>query len=249
MLDIKFEDEDLIVVVKPAGVDSQSAAGFGRDMVSELKKHLKRNGAKELYVGVVHRLDKPVSGLMVYAKSKKAAAALSSQVKAGGHMDKVYSAVVAGAAESVPSLIDFLVFDKGSNSSFISNEENKEAKRAELSLSCIKTTTVTEWLADDSLTPEFNEQKRSIERAITGAGQEALAICEKDSISILRVVLKTGRHHQIRVQLSGHNNPIIGDLKYNKAFAEKPIRNALCLCASELSFIHPVTKQKLNFTL
>ena len=85
MLKVLYEDDEIIVVVKPAGVESQAAKRFAPDMVSEVKKHLVINKSctpgKEPYVGVIHRLDKPVGGIMVYAKNKKAAAALSKQVQ------------------------------------------------------------------------------------------------------------------------------------------------------------------------
>ena len=67
-LKILYEDNDIIVVIKPRGVFSQSSSGFEEDMVSLIKKHLGKDG----YIGVVHRLDKPVYGIMVYGKNKKA---------------------------------------------------------------------------------------------------------------------------------------------------------------------------------
>ena len=83
MLKVLYEDDEILVVIKPAGVESQAAKRFAPDMVSEVKKHLVINKSctpgKEPYVGVIHRLDKPVSGVMVYAKTKRAAAALSEQ--------------------------------------------------------------------------------------------------------------------------------------------------------------------------
>ena len=99
MLKVLYEDDEIIVVVKPAGVESQAAKRFAPDMVSEVKKHLVINKSctpgKEPYVGVIHRLDKPVSGVMVYAKTKRAAAALSEQVQSH-KMKKIYTAVVHG---------------------------------------------------------------------------------------------------------------------------------------------------------
>ena len=93
MLKGLYEDKDIIVVVKPAGVESQAAKKFAPDMLSEIRKHMVINKlctpGKEPYVAVIHRLDKPVSGVMVYAKTKKAAAALSEQVQSR-KMDKYY---------------------------------------------------------------------------------------------------------------------------------------------------------------
>ena len=85
MLKVLYEDREIIVVVKPAGMESQAAKKFAPDMLSEIKKHMVINKlctpGKEPYVAVIHRLDKPVSGIMVYAKTKRAAAALSEQVQ------------------------------------------------------------------------------------------------------------------------------------------------------------------------
>ena len=75
MLEVLYEDRDIIVVKKPVGVESQSSASFAPDMVSEIRKHIHSHYPQsgETYVGVIHRLDKPVSGIMVYAKDKKSA--------------------------------------------------------------------------------------------------------------------------------------------------------------------------------
>ena len=92
MLKIIYEDHDILVAEKPAGLESQASRGFEPDMVSEIKNHLKRAELSRLstkpstksstrpvepYVGVIHRLDKPVGGIIVYAKNQKAAASLS----------------------------------------------------------------------------------------------------------------------------------------------------------------------------
>ena len=105
MLNILYEDETVLVVWKPVGMESQSGHGFDADMVSEIRRYLSTGKpvdnhklstkSVEPYVGVIHRLDKPVSGVMVYAKTKNAAAALSKQV-AEGKMHKKYLAVLCG---------------------------------------------------------------------------------------------------------------------------------------------------------
>ena len=83
MLQILYEDESVIVVWKPAGVESQSARGLKMDMVSMIKRHIHNLSSEkgEPYVGVIHRLDKPVSGILVYAKDRKSAASLISGAK------------------------------------------------------------------------------------------------------------------------------------------------------------------------
>ena len=96
-LNILYEDKEILVVEKPVGIESQSARSFEPDMVSEVKRHIHTLSPKsgEPYVGVIHRLDKPVGGVMVYAKTKNAAESLSRQVS-GHETDKMYYAVVCG---------------------------------------------------------------------------------------------------------------------------------------------------------
>ena len=134
MLKILYEDKDIIVVWKPVGMESQSSRGFGADMVSEIRKHIHKFSTKsgEPYVGVIHRLDKPVSGVMVYAKTKKAAGTLSAQVSAG-KMTKKYLAVVCGQpVDSVDKYVDYLLKDEKSNTSKIVDKGINGGKLAEL---------------------------------------------------------------------------------------------------------------------
>ena len=96
MADILFEDRDIIVVRKPAGVESQRGKSFAMDLESELKNMLARDNPGTVpYLGVVHRLDRPVTGVMVYAKTRKAAADLGRQFSLGT-AQKIYEAVVRG---------------------------------------------------------------------------------------------------------------------------------------------------------
>ena len=134
MLKILYEDEHIIVVLKPVGLESQSCRGFGRDMVSEIKGHIHKLSPKsgEPYVGVIHRLDKPVSGVMVYAREKTSAAALSRQV-AAGEMEKKYLAVLCGKpVNSVENYVDYLLKDEKQNVSRIVDKGTNGARRAEL---------------------------------------------------------------------------------------------------------------------
>ena len=137
MLKVLYEDNDIIVVVKPAGVESQAAKKFAPDMLSEIRKHMVINKlctpGKEPYVAVIHRLDKPVSGVMVYAKSKKAAAVLSEQVQ-NHKMEKIYEAVVCGKpVNHVDNFVDYMKKTVDGNYSQVVDKGEKDAKRAELS--------------------------------------------------------------------------------------------------------------------
>lgn len=141
MLKVLYEDKDLIVVWKPVGMESQSSRGFGADMVSEIRRHIHKFSPKsgEPYVGVIHRLDKPVSGVMVYAKTKKAAAALSAQVSSG-KMSKTYLTVVCGKpVDNVDKYVDYLLKDEKSNMSKIVDKGIKGGKPAELMFRTVET--------------------------------------------------------------------------------------------------------------
>jgi 23S rRNA pseudouridine1911/1915/1917 synthase len=205
-LNILYEDKELLIVEKPVGMESQSARSFEPDMVSEVKRHIHTLSPKagEPYVGVIHRLDKPVGGVMVYAKTKDAAESLSKQVSAH-EMEKIYYAIVCGKpVENFGTYVDYLWKDGKNNSSKIVDKGIKGAKLAELSFRVVDNT-------------EFQ-------------GEE---------FSLMEIRLKTGRHHQIRVQMAGHGNPLWGDQKYNPRFQH----------ASSLTLTHPITGKKMPFSI
>ena len=138
---ILYEDKDIIVCHKPAGIATQTARVGQADMVSELTNYLKSvdaNLKKPLYVGVIHRLDQPVEGILVFAKNKAAAANLSGQAS-GDAMKKEYLAIVCG--ENFPQageLEDYLLKDGKTNTSRIVPPEIKGAKEARLSYEILK---------------------------------------------------------------------------------------------------------------
>lgn len=228
-LNILFEDNEIIVCNKPAGIAVESANIRTPDMVSMVKSHLRDTGnAKEPYLGLVHRLDQPVSGILVFAKTPAAAASLSRQVQTED-MRKYYTATVQGDAGkidiSLPSIktnednsltvTDYLVKDGKSSIALIANKgqkgpDGKPSKEAKLIL-------------------------------------QVLSYNESDNTSVLGIRLLTGRFHQIRAQLSNLGYPILNDTKYG-AIAVKDCPG-IALCAEELSFIHPTTKKVLIFHL
>jgi 23S rRNA pseudouridine1911/1915/1917 synthase len=216
MLNILYEDDQIIVVEKPVGIESQSNRTFEPDMVSEVKKHINSLSPKkgEPYVGVIHRLDKPVGGILVFGKTKEAAGALSKQVS-GHQMEKKYLAVICGKpVDNFGTYVDYLWKDGKNNISKIVDKGITDAKRAELSYRVLE------------------EQEG-----------------EEGPLCLVEIDLKTGRHHQIRVQFSGHGIPLLGDLKYNPAGPKVAGQRNVALCAWKLAFTHPGNKKKMEFTV
>lgn len=224
---ILYEDGTMIVCHKPAGIATQTARIGQRDMVSEVTGYLageQSAGRGVPYVGVIHRLDQPVEGILVFAKDKKAAGELSRQMTAD-EMGKYYQAVVCG--KDIPpegELVDYLLKDGRNNTSHVVPKEVKDAKLARLIYE--------------------TEQKSEIKMPDTG---------EVLQIALLRIHLLTGRHHQIRVQLANAGMSLLGDHKYAdslaRAVSETQKVREIALCAAELYLKHPRTGEKLNFRI
>lgn len=149
MLNILFEDQSIIVAEKPAGLESQATRKLEPDMVSEIKKHIHklstaRSGkTEEPYVGVIHRLDKPVGGIMVYAKTKEAAASLSKQVQ-DRSMKKTYLSIICGKpVDNVGNYVDYLLKDGKNNHTKIVEKGITGAKRSELEYKVLKTAVIS----------------------------------------------------------------------------------------------------------
>ena len=252
MLEVFYEDSDIIVVKKPVGMESQSVHAFTPDLVSEIRKHINRLSTTggEPYVGVIHRLDKPVGGIMVYAKTKKAAAALSQQVQ-NHQMKKEYMAVVCGKpVDNVGNFVDYLLKDGKNNVSKIVDKGITGAKRAELAYEVI-----------DTIVEKTERQEESAEkekyRRHDGEGNDNRREESMQVLSLVRIRLLTGRHHQIRVQFAGHGLPLWGDKRYG-GNQGADVRNAgarnaktrsqsVALSSCGLSFFHPTTKKLMEF--
>lgn len=139
-INIIFEDEDILVVKKDAGIPVQAGKMRMMDLQGLIKNELYRRNPKggEPYLGIIHRLDQPVEGLLVFAKTPKAAADLSKQVN-DGRMKKQYLARVCGkTAEESGTLVDYLLKDNQTNSSKVVEKGTKDAKRAELNYRVLK---------------------------------------------------------------------------------------------------------------
>ena len=136
---ILYEDNHLIVAVKPAGVLSQSDGSDAPDMLTLLKSYIKEkfNKPGEVYLGLVHRLDRPVSGVMVFARTSKAASRLSEQIRSR-KVTKIYRAVVQGRLEGSGRLENYILKDTSSNTVTIYDKEVPGAKIAVLDYKSIK---------------------------------------------------------------------------------------------------------------
>ena len=217
--EILYEDSNLIVCYKPAGVATQTKRLGQQDMESLLKNYVadktrKENKSQQPYIGVVHRLDQPVEGVMVYAKNQKAAAALSKQVQERS-IGKNYYALVqlpegktfAGTTglASEGSREDFMTFDRRTNVSRIVPKETKDAKKAEL---------------------------------------DYKVIAEQGDKALLDITLHTGRHHQIRLQMAAMGTPIVGDKKYGQSEAPQ-----LGLCSYRIAFVNPTDGRESEYKI
>ena len=119
---VLYEDNHIIVAIKPAGVLSQSDGSNAPDMLTILKAYIKEKYQKpgEVYLGLVHRLDRPVSGVMVFARTSKAASRLSEQIRLR-KVDKIYRCVVNGVLEGEGRLENYISKDESSNTVTVSN--------------------------------------------------------------------------------------------------------------------------------
>lgn len=208
-LKVIYEDNHIIVVEKQPNIPSQADKTEDIDMITIIKNYLKikYNKPGNVYLGLVHRLDRPVGGVMVFAKTSKAASRLSNQVREKVFKKK-YLAVVDGKVEPKKGILeDYLYKDERNNISRVVNKEKKNSKYAKLDYEVL----------------HYNNVK---------------------DLTLLKINLYTGRHHQIRVQLANFGHSIFGDNKYGSRGKGKQI----ALWAYQLEIEHPVTKEKLFFS-
>ncbi len=202
---VLYEDHQIAVVVKPIGVSSEEAQD-GKSVPALLRDLWKNEKA---YVGVIHRLDTGVGGVMVYAKTQQAAADLSRQVQ-DRTMIKEYRCICAGVPEPAQGeMRDFLFKDSQKGKVFPVKGARRGAKEAIL--------------------------EYTVEQTGTLEGAE-IALC--------RVLLHTGRTHQVRVQFASRKHPLLGDGKYGSR-----VKGNIHLQCARIAFVHPKTKQKMEFSV
>ena len=200
-LNVLYEDNHIIVVVKPFNVLSQGDSTGDISIMDMVKDYIKKkyNKPGNVYLGLVHRLDRPVGGIMVFARSSKAASRLTKAFSEHKIVKK-YLAIVHGKITGSGEFKDYIEKGKDGNS-FIS----KNGKEAIL---------------------EY----------------EALDYNKENDCSLVSVLLKTGRHHQIRVQFASRGHYLLGDQRYGVLD-----NTQICLFSYYLSFTHPVTKEVMEF--
>lgn len=201
-MQILYEDNHIIVVMKECNIPVQEDNSKDLDMLTMIKQYIKEkyNKPGNVYLGLVHRLDRPVGGVMVFAKTSKAASRLSEQIR-NKSIEKRYIALTHNHTKEHEILKDKLLKNEKTNTSKI----DEKGKYAIL---------------------EYN------------------LIEYRNNMSLIDINLLTGRHHQIRVQLSHHGYPIYGDQRYG--IDKEGIQ--IHLWAYKLKFKHPVKDEIMEFT-
>lgn len=205
-MQVLYEDNHLIIVYKEAGEIVQ-ADKSGDIPLSEIVKQwlkAKYNKPGNVFLGVVHRLDRPVSGLIIFAKTSKALTRLNNMFR-NGEIHKTYWAIVTRPPfEPEATLTDWLVRNERQNKSYAYNHQVPTSKKSILHYKVINQT---------------------------------------DHYTLLEVNLMTGRHHQIRCQLSNMDCPIKGDLKYGAPRSNPD--GGISLLSHRVEFVHPVSKETI----
>lgn len=208
-LQILHEDNHIIVVNKRVGDIVQGDKTGDKPLSDVVKEYIKEkyNKPGEVFLGVVHRLDRPTTGIVVFARTSKALTRLNELFK-NRETQKTYWAIVKNKpAKPEDQVTHYLVRNEKSNTSKAHQKEVPNSKIAKL---------------------------------------DYKIIAELSNYYALEIDLHTGRHHQIRAQLSAIGCPIKGDLKYGAERSNPD--GGICLHARKLSFIHPVTKENLTIT-
>jgi len=207
LLQILYEDNHIIAVNKKVGDIIQSDKTGDKPLSELVKEYIKEKYSKQgnVFLGVTHRLDRPTTGIVLFAKTSKALTRLNQMFK-NHEIQKTYWALVKNKPE--PNQAELVHYIKR-------NTKNNTSK---------------------SYTKEIPESKKAI--------LEYKLIKSLDNYHLLEIELHTGRHHQIRSQLSAIGNPIKGDLKYG--FARSNPNGGINLHARKIVFTHPVSKEKIK---
>lgn len=206
-LQVLYEDNHLVIVNKRAGDIAQGDKTQDKPLSDVVKEYIKEkyNKPGNVFLGVVHRLDRPTSGIIIFARTSKALERLNKMLR-DREIQKTYWAVVKSTPKKEKdTLINYLKKNPKNNKSSVFQKQIEGSKRAVLHYNVIK---------------------------------------KLDNYSLLEIDLETGRHHQIRAQLSFAGFPIKGDLKYGFARSNKD--GSIHLHARKIEFTHPVSKNKIS---
>ena len=206
-MDILFEDNHLLIINKRPGELSQLDKTGDNSILEKYKLYLKKkyNKKDNVFLGLVNRLDRPTSGVLILAKTSKALSRMNKMLVERKILKKYLAIVEKKPIRKKNTLINFLKKNQKQNKSYIVDQNTKDSKKAIL---------------------------------------HYLTLKEFDNYSLLEISLETGRHHQIRVQLSNIGCFIKGDLKYGSKRSNSD--KSICLHANEISFIHPVSKNEIK---
>lgn len=206
-IDILYEDNHIIVVNKKVSDLTQKDQTGDISLIEKIKNYLKikYNKQGDVFLGLVHRLDRPVSGAVIYAKTSKALSRLNLMLKNKEITKKYWAIVKEPPTENEKLLTHYMVKNIEKNKSYAYNKPGKNTKMAQL---------------------------------------QYQLLAESDRYYLLEINLITGRHHQIRSQLSQIGCHIKGDLKYG--YPRPNPDKGICLHARYLGFIHPVMKEKVD---
>lgn len=206
-LQVLFEDNHIIIINKRAGDIVQGDKTGDKPLSHVVKEYIKKkyNKPGAVYLGVVHRLDRPTSGIVIFARTSKALERLNKMLREKS-ISKTYWAVVKNTPKKKKdTLISFLKKNPKNNKSTVFHKETTGSKKAILHYNLLK---------------------------------------NLDNYSLLEVDLETGRHHQIRAQLSSIGAAIKGDLKYGFSRSNKD--GSIHLHARKIEFVHPVSKEQVS---
>jgi 23S rRNA pseudouridine1911/1915/1917 synthase len=208
-LQVLFEDNHIIIVNKRAGDITQGDKTGDKPLSDVVKEYVKEKYNKPglVFIGTVHRLDRPTSGIVIFARTSKALERLNKMLR-DKVIHKTYWALVKNPPKKTSdTLINFLKKDTKKNKSFVYKKEIEGSKNAVLHYKVIK---------------------------------------KLENYFLIEIDLETGRHHQIRTQLSHIGSAIKGDLKYGFPRSNKD--GSISLHARKIKFIHPVSKEEIKIT-
>ena len=246
---VLYEDNHLLAVVKPAGVLTQGDITGDTSIFQEVKSYLKEKKNKKtpsnpsgqagnVFLGLLHRLDRPVSGIILFAKTSKGASRLSEQFR-NHTIEKIYHAVVVGKPEQKRGVLTHML---GKDEKLKKAKEYQDGKLSQLYYEVVNP------VRDQKI---FSKPQKS---------KISNGVKSNETYSLLKIKIDTGKFHQIRAQLSLAGFPIVGDVKYlprhlpagrqgRQVASEWNNKRAIALCATNLSFLSATENKQINLQI